>query len=254
MTLPPPRTGIISAFAKFCHALTGGTPTWSISGTISPSSAGAGATVTLSGLASATTTANSSGNYTFTGLANGTYTVTPISPGYSFTPSGQTVTINGAAIAAVNFSGTGQNVLSISGTISPSTGGGGASVTLGGAANQVTTASASGSYSFSGLANGTYSITPSNQGFSFSPLVQPVVVNGGNASAVNFTASPAAGGYVISGTLSPAQFAVGATVTLSGPGERHNYGHRLQHLHFCGPPGGYLHCDAQPLNRHLQSS
>lgn len=41
-----------------------GIPSWSISGTISPPSAGAGATVTLSGTASGTATADASGNYT----------------------------------------------------------------------------------------------------------------------------------------------------------------------------------------------
>src|SRR5215472_9002874 len=51
--------------------------TYSISGTISPTAGGSGATVTLGGAASATTTANSSGAYTFSGLSNGTYTVTP---------------------------------------------------------------------------------------------------------------------------------------------------------------------------------
>ena len=56
-----------------------GTPqTWSISGTISPSSAGAGATVSLSGASTATVTADASGNYSFTGLANGT--IRPLLP------------------------------------------------------------------------------------------------------------------------------------------------------------------------------
>jgi hypothetical protein len=45
--------------------------TWSISGTISPASLGAGTTVGLSGAATATVTADSSGNYFFSGLANG---------------------------------------------------------------------------------------------------------------------------------------------------------------------------------------
>src|SRR5436309_12339563 len=45
-------------------------PTYAVSGTISPTAGGNGATVTLSGAGSGTTTANSSGAYTFTGLAN----------------------------------------------------------------------------------------------------------------------------------------------------------------------------------------
>ena len=77
--------------------------TWSISGSISPGSAGAGATLGLSGASTATVTADSSGNYTFPGLVNGTYTVTPAKSGYTFSPASQTVTINGSNVMAVNF-------------------------------------------------------------------------------------------------------------------------------------------------------
>src|SRR5712664_3895175 len=50
---------------------------------------------------------------------------------------------------------------SISGTVSPVAGGSGATVTLSGAASATTTANSSGNYAFSGLANGTYAVTPS---------------------------------------------------------------------------------------------
>jgi hypothetical protein len=83
-----------------------GTPqTWSISGTISPSSAVAGATVSLTGASTATVAADASGNYSFIGLANGTYTITPTQSGYTFTPTSQSVTINGANATSVNFTG-----------------------------------------------------------------------------------------------------------------------------------------------------
>ena len=78
-------------------------PTYTISGTISPSAGGSGATATLSGAATATTTAGSSGAYTFTGLANGTYVVTPSHTGYTFSPTSQNATINGANVAGINF-------------------------------------------------------------------------------------------------------------------------------------------------------
>ena len=79
------------------------TPGFSISGTISPATGGSGATLTLSGAANTTTTADSSGNYTFTGLANGTYTITPSHTGFTFTPSSQSTTVNGANLTGVNF-------------------------------------------------------------------------------------------------------------------------------------------------------
>jgi hypothetical protein len=78
--------------------------TYSISGTITPASAGSASTLALSGTATGSTTANSSGNYSFTGLANGTYVVTPSANGYSFSPTVQTVTINGANATGINFS------------------------------------------------------------------------------------------------------------------------------------------------------
>ena len=78
--------------------------THSIAGTISPAAGGSGTTVALSGATSASTTTDSAGNYTFTGLANGTYVVTPSHTGYTFTPSTQSVTVNGANVTAVNFS------------------------------------------------------------------------------------------------------------------------------------------------------
>jgi hypothetical protein len=86
--------------------LSSGTPqTWSIAGTISPSSAGAAATVSLTGASNATVSADSSGNYSFTGLQNGAFTVTPTQSGYTFNPTSQSVTVNGANVASVNFTG-----------------------------------------------------------------------------------------------------------------------------------------------------
>jgi hypothetical protein len=161
--------------------------TFSISGTISPSTGGSGATLTLNGTASATTTASGSGAYSFSGLANGTYSITPSNAGFSFSPTTQAVTINGSNATGVNFVAT--PTYTISGTISPAASGAGATVTLSGAANTTTTASPSGAYSFSGLANGAYTVTPSNAGFSFSPTAQAVTINSNNATGVNFTAT-----------------------------------------------------------------
>jgi Protein of unknown function (DUF2012) len=166
-------------------------PTFSISGTISPATGGNGATVTLSGAASAMTTADSSGNYTFTGLSNGGYAVTPGRAGYTFAPTSQNVSVNGASVTGVNFTATTQTgqTFSISGTISPTTGGSGATVALSGAASATTTANSSGAYTFTGLADGVYTVAPTNTGFTFTPVNQSVTVNGANLSGVNFMAT-----------------------------------------------------------------
>jgi hypothetical protein len=106
---------------------------------------------------------------------------------------------------------------SVSGSISPSASGAGATVTLSGAGSGTTTADASGNYTFAGLANGSYTVTPSKSGFTFSPTSAAATVNNGNVTALNFTIA-AVPTYSISGTISPAANGSGATVTLSGAG------------------------------------
>jgi len=165
--------------------------TFSLSGTITPAAGGSGATVTLSGAASATAMANSSGAFTFSGLRNGTYTLTPSRTGYTFNPTSQNVTVSGATVTGVSFTATQQvnPTYSISGTISPAAGGNGAVVTLSGAASASTTASSSGNYIFNGLANGTYTVTPSLAGYTFNPISQNATVNGANVTGANFSAT-----------------------------------------------------------------
>jgi hypothetical protein len=165
--------------------------TFGLSGTISPAAGGNGATVTLSGATSATTTADSAGNYTFTGLANGAYAVTPSRTGYTFNPSVQSATVNGANVTGLNFTATAQvgPTFSISGTISPTAGGAGATVLLSGAAGATTTTDGAGNYTFAGLAIGAYTVTPSDTGYTYTPASQNVTISAANVPGVNFTAT-----------------------------------------------------------------
>ncbi len=162
---------------------------WTISGTITPASAGNGTLVNLGGTASATTTANASGSYTFTGLANGSYVVTPSRAGFLFTPGSQMVTLNGASATLPAFAAT--PAWAIAGSISPPANGSGAVVTL--TQNQATVATtmadSSGNYVFATLANGTYTVTPGKAGFIFSPAAQTVSVAGANLTVPTFTAT-----------------------------------------------------------------
>jgi len=193
--------------------------TWSISGTLSPTTGGSGATVVLSGASTATTVADANGNYTFTGLVNGSYTITPSLTGYTFTPAAQAVTINSASQTGINF--TAQPVVtswSVSGTIGPAAGGSGATVTLSGANSATTIANANGNYTFTGLANGSYTITPSLTGYTFTPASQAVTINGASLTGVNFTAQAVAGSWSISGTITPIAGGSGAAVSLTGAG------------------------------------
>jgi hypothetical protein len=183
-------------------------PTYAISGTIS----GAGSeNVAVSGASSANTVASSSGAYTFTGLANGTYTVTPTLSGYTLSPTSQSVTVSGAnaTLPAFIATKTATPTYTISGTI---TGAGSEAVALTGAASANAVASNSGAYSFAGLANGSYTVTPSLTGYTLSPTSQSVTVSGANVSVPAFTAT-AIPTYTISGSISGAG---GETVALSG--------------------------------------
>ena len=168
------------------------TPTsFSLSGLISPAAGGSGATVTLNGAAHAATTADSAGNYSFTGLAPGNYTVTPSKSGYSYTPASQNETISASSLSGVNFSdsNTTPTSFSLSGTISPAAGGSGATVTLSGAAHAATTADSGGNFSFTELPSGTYGITPTKTGYSFSPSGQNASITTADVTGIKFTAT-----------------------------------------------------------------
>ena len=141
---------------------------------------------------------NADGTYTVSGLADGSYTVTPSLSGYTFSPASQSETVSGADVTGVNFSATSiSTTYSISGTVGGAVASG-VTVALSGTANAATTTDASGNYSFSGLANGTYTVTPTLNGYTFSPASQEVRISGADQMAISFTATA---GYAISGTV-----------------------------------------------------
>ena len=193
-----------------------GSVAWSISGTVSPAANGSNTSLTLSGTASAATTADTSGNYVFTNLANGTYAVTPVKSGFTFSPTAANALVNGANVTGVNFTATtSPTSYTLSGSISPANLAVGTTVALSGTSSASTTVNSNGGFTFSGLANGTYIVTPSMSGLTYSPTSSPVTINGGNVSGVNFTVTPSST-YSISGSVLPAVGGAGATVTLSG--------------------------------------
>ena len=193
----------------------GSTGTYSISGTIS-GTGGDSATVTLGGTGNASAIADSAGNYSFSGLANGAYTVTPGKAGFTFTPASTSVNVNGGNVMGVNFSSVAQ-IFSIAGNIS-GPGGSGASLALTGAANTTTTSDSAGNYVFSGLQTGSYVVTHTLNGFTFSPSSQAVNVSGANLTGINFSSSVVV--TLSSFALNPAAVTGGTsstgTVTLSG--------------------------------------
>jgi hypothetical protein len=80
----------------------------------------------------------------------------------------------------------------------------GVTVTLSGASKGTTTTDGSGKYLFAGLANGGYTVTARETGFTFTPASAPVTINGVSVTGQNFA-----------GTLAPT-YSIGGTVTSGG--------------------------------------
>jgi hypothetical protein len=166
------------------------TVSYTISGQVTLSGNGlSGATVTLSGSQNGTTTTNGSGNYTFTVPAVGKYTVTPSLTGYTFNPPSLSFnSLSGNQTASFT-----ANPVVITYTISgQATASGsplsGVTVTLNGSRGGTTTTDSSGNYSFTEAAGGSYTVTPSLSGYTFSPTSQTFNSLSGNQAA-NFISS-----------------------------------------------------------------
>jgi len=190
-----------------------GPPTYSITGTINDADGNGldGVTVTLTGDASDSTTTSGGGAYEFTGLSAGSYTVTPTKAGLTFNPTSAAVTITTADKTATTMA----SVWAITGTINDSAGAGlsGVTVTLSGDASATDTTDGSGAYSFGNLANGSYTVTPTKAGSTFSPASDNVTVNGADKVATTMAQV-----WEITGTINDSAGAglSGVTVTLTG--------------------------------------
>jgi hypothetical protein len=77
---------------------------------------------------------------------------------------------------------------SISGTVSSNSVKQGVTITLSGGRTGTATTDSNGSYSFGNLSNGSYTVTPSMTGYTFSPASQSVTLSGANATASTFVA------------------------------------------------------------------
>ncbi len=86
----------------------------------------------------------------------------------------------------------------------------GVTVTLTGAGTSSATTDSSGNYSFTGLANGSYTITPSKTGYTFNPSNKAVTISGANITGQNFVGS-AAPITLASGLNNPQDIAVDST-------------------------------------------
>jgi len=144
-------------------------------------------TMIISGDISSNTLTSSSGNYSFKGLRNGIYTITPSKSGYTFSPSSRTVTIDGTSVQGQNFVSFVVNTYSISGVITGDVQAG-VTITLSGSGSGTTTTDSSGNYSFAGLSNGTYTVTPSKIGYAFTPSSRTITIDNANVAGADFIA------------------------------------------------------------------
>ncbi|HUJ27490.1 MAG TPA: carboxypeptidase-like regulatory domain-containing protein, partial [Myxococcales bacterium] len=153
-----------------------------------------GVVIGLTGAATGSATTDSSGAFSFT-LADGDYTLAPSKAGYTFDPDSRAVTLSGADVSGVSFVATAVTVThSISGTVSGAVTAGVTVSALGPSSGSAVTDSG-GAFTIAGLADGSYSVSPSLSGYVFTPSSQAVTVSGADVTGVSFTAA----GVVIGG-------------------------------------------------------
>jgi cytolysin (calcineurin-like family phosphatase) len=55
------------------------------------------------------------------------------------------------------------------------------------ASHQTVTADVNGNFTFTNVSNGTYTVTPTKAGLTFTPATRSAIVNTANVTAINFT-------------------------------------------------------------------
>jgi uncharacterized repeat protein (TIGR03803 family) len=213
-------------------------------------SAQSGVTMTLSGSQSASTVTDTSGNYSFTVAAGGAYTVTPSSSGDTFSPASTSFS-NLSSNQTANFSVASTSTLFIiSGQVVDSSGNPLSGVTVSFSRGGSVLTDASGNYSFNDL-SGTGVLTPSLCGQSFSPPSLPFENLLANQTQ-NFTTSPVAGMFSISGQVGGSLPFTSFPVSLSGSQSDSTETDLSGNYSFCVAAGGsytvHVAGDAQTFN------
>jgi uncharacterized protein (TIGR03437 family) len=121
------------------------------------------------------------------------------------------VTVNGANVTVPPFIAAWATITGAVGTE-----GIGATLTLAGTSTATTTADTSGAYKFSGLANGSYTITPAKSGYTFNPASAAVTINGTNVTPANFTVQATLTSITIDATVSQDSSTSSDSIAVSG--------------------------------------
>jgi uncharacterized protein (DUF2141 family) len=196
---------------------------YSVSGAVTGLSTSINAVLTFTTAASTVPYAQAytgtNGAYSLGNLLPNSYTITPSATGYTFSPASAVASVTAGNVSqnfTANFIGQPHN---ITGAISSDPGGVTIAVTCSvcpAGFTPTTATSISGAYTVPGMLAGTYTLTPSKTGYTFSPVSTSVTMNGeADAIAATFTATanpvPTA---QVSGAVS-GPWAQNVTITLS---------------------------------------
>ena len=129
---------------------------------------------------------DANGDYVFHNLPEGEYTIQPQKTGFTFSPAAQSVTLYHNDLYAIDFSAELQRY-ELSGRVTVGTNSC-RGVTLTIAPSNTATSAADGSYGFSGLLPGAYTITPSKSGYRFTPASRTVTISDHNIVSLDFSA------------------------------------------------------------------
>ena len=145
------------------------------------------------------TVSGEDGSYIFTEVPKGNYTITPFSGNYSFNPENRNVTVENAGVTGMDFTGSISiaETYTISGKVQSFGGVGLSGVSISLSSGASTVSGEDGSYSFTDVPKGNYTITPSSGKYTLNPDNINVTVDNANVSGMDFT------GYVnVDGTYS----------------------------------------------------
>jgi hypothetical protein len=156
-------------------------PTYNLSGLVRTSGGTgiSGVTMSLTGLKSETKPTSSGGDYGFS-VTNGDYAVTPNKTGCTFIPISRPVSVAGSEVPGQDFTGSCGSVISGRVTSSKGIPVAGATITLSGAKSSATNTDSNGDYSFTELANGTYTVKVNKSGYYFSVSSKTLSIVGSN--------------------------------------------------------------------------
>ena len=166
----------------------GGVPENTVLGTVS----GPGkenATLTLQGAGGALTAkTDATGGYKFQNVAKGDYTLVVTQNGFAYTPPTQVLSTTSAGVQVPEIvSVTATSTFALSGAVSGDVKSGVLmTLTKNGEASGSALTIENGQYRFEGVADGTYTITPSLNGYSFIPASRPVTLAGAAITGQDF--------------------------------------------------------------------